>query len=41
MLESVLVTLANYALVDGALPEAGLRSLAAAVHAQVEAFDGR
>jgi len=31
---------ANYALV-GALPEAGLRSLAEAVHAQVEAFDGR
>jgi anti-sigma factor RsiW len=31
---------ANYALV-GALPEAGLRSLADAVHAQVEAFDGR
>jgi anti-sigma factor RsiW len=31
---------ANYALV-GALPEAGLRSLAGAVHAQVEAFDGR
>jgi anti-sigma factor RsiW len=29
---------ANYALV-GALPEAGLRSLADAVHAQVEAFD--
>jgi anti-sigma factor RsiW len=31
---------ANYALV-GALPEATLRSLADAVHAQVEAFDGR
>jgi anti-sigma factor RsiW len=31
---------ANYALV-GALPEAGLRSLADAVHAQVEAFDAR
>jgi anti-sigma factor RsiW len=31
---------ANYALV-GALPEAGLRSIADAVHAQVEAFDGR
>jgi anti-sigma factor RsiW len=31
---------ANYALV-GALPEAGLRSLAGEVHAQVEAFDGR
>ncbi len=31
---------ANYALV-GALPEAELRSLADAVHAQVEAFDGR
>ncbi|MDQ6704268.1 MAG: hypothetical protein M3Z96_14885 [Pseudomonadota bacterium] len=31
---------ANYALV-GALPEAGLRSLADEVHAQVEAFDGR
>jgi anti-sigma factor RsiW len=31
---------ANYALV-GALPEAGLRSLADRVHAQVEAFDGR
>jgi anti-sigma factor RsiW len=31
---------ANYALV-GALPEAGLRSLADAVHAQVEAFDRR
>jgi anti-sigma factor RsiW len=29
----------NYALV-GALPEAGLRSLADAVHAQVQAFDG-
>ena len=31
---------ANYALV-GALPEAGLRSLADRVHAQVEAFDAR
>jgi anti-sigma factor RsiW len=31
---------ANYALV-GALPEAGLRSLAGEVHAQVEAFDAR
>ena len=31
---------ANYALV-GALPEARLRSLADAIHAQVEAFDGR
>ncbi|HEY8032601.1 MAG TPA: hypothetical protein VIF02_09600 [Methylocella sp.] len=31
---------ANYALV-GALPEAGLRSLADAVHAHVEAFDER
>jgi anti-sigma factor RsiW len=31
---------ANYALV-GALPEAGLRSLADAVHAEVEAFDAR
>ena len=31
---------ANYALV-GALPEAGLRSLADAIHAQVEAFDAR
>ncbi len=31
---------ADYALV-GALPEAGLRSLAAEVHAQVEAFDAR
>jgi anti-sigma factor RsiW len=31
---------ANYALV-GALPEAGLRSLADEVHAQVEAFDAR
>jgi anti-sigma factor RsiW len=31
---------ANYALV-GALPEAGLRSLADRVHAQVEAFEGR
>jgi anti-sigma factor RsiW len=31
---------ANYALV-GALPETGLRNLADAVHAQVEAFDGR
>jgi anti-sigma factor RsiW len=31
---------ANYALV-GALPEAGLRSLAGAVHAEVEAFDER
>jgi anti-sigma factor RsiW len=31
---------ANYALV-GALPEAGLRSLADAVHAQVEAFDAK
>jgi anti-sigma factor RsiW len=31
---------ANYALV-GALPEAGLRSLADRVHAQVEALDAR
>ncbi len=31
---------ANYALV-GALPEAGLRTLASEVHAQVEAFDAR
>jgi anti-sigma factor RsiW len=31
---------ANYALV-GALPEAGLRSLADRVHAQVEVFEGR